>query len=82
MAGVSCVMSGHLVGLLGMTTTYGTYDETRLMSRTGSTTTRINTGSMRGRVRLNHLSDCSCGQELDMSARAHCPRCGRSVTAS
>lgn len=23
---------------------------------------------------------CTCGQQLDMYARAHCPRCGRTLT--
>jgi hypothetical protein len=33
-----------------------------------------------GRVQGDAVSDCRCGQELDMCARAHCPRCGRSIS--
>ncbi|MFZ5846861.1 MAG: hypothetical protein ACOYX5_05710 [Actinomycetota bacterium] len=25
---------------------------------------------------------CRCGQDLDVSSRAHCPRCGSTVRAS
>jgi hypothetical protein len=35
---------------------------------TGSTATR--------------LRDCPCGQQLDLCAGAHCPRCGRALTQS
>jgi hypothetical protein len=38
----------------------------------GTTTTQ--------RARRSHSTDCRCGQQLDVSARAHCPRCGRTVT--
>lgn len=31
------------------------------------------------RVRYSRTSDCRCGQQLDMCAHAHCPRCGRSI---
>ncbi len=24
---------------------------------------------------------CGCGQDLDVCSRAHCPRCGTSITA-
>jgi hypothetical protein len=32
------------------------------------------------RARCSRSTDCSCGQQLDMCARAHCPRCGRSIS--
>jgi hypothetical protein len=32
------------------------------------------------RARCNRSTDCRCGQQLDMCARAHCPRCGRSIS--
>ncbi|QWZ09839.1 hypothetical protein KRR39_08970 [Nocardioides panacis] len=31
------------------------------------------------RARCSRTTDCHCGQQLDMCARAHCPRCGRSI---
>jgi hypothetical protein len=34
------------------------------------------------RARCNRTTDCHCGQQLDMNVRAHCPRCGRSVSQS
>jgi len=37
-------------------------------------------GRALGRVLGDASSDCRCGQELDMCARAHCPRCGRSIS--
>ena len=32
-----------------------------------------------GLARCQRLSDCACGQQLDMCATAHCPRCGRTL---
>ena len=34
------------------------------------------------RARCMRSTDCRCGQQLDMCVRAHCPRCGRSITQS
>ena len=31
------------------------------------------------RSRGQHTVSCSCGQQLDVCARAHCPRCGRNL---
>jgi hypothetical protein len=31
------------------------------------------------RPRCSRSTDCRCGQQLDLSVRAHCPRCGRSI---
>jgi hypothetical protein len=69
-------MSGRFVGLLVMTMTHG---KTTPMSRSeimAGTDTRPD----QGHARCNTLTDCRCGQQLDMCARAHCPRCGRSIT--
>jgi len=77
-------MSGRFVGFLVMTMTHR---ETRPMSRSEATRAHDAPRSSRsalaralGRASGNRLSDCSCGQQLDMCARAHCPRCGRSIT--
>jgi len=34
------------------------------------------------RASCSRTSDCRCGQQLDLCARAHCPRCGRSISRS
>ena len=31
------------------------------------------------RNRGQRANSCSCGQQLDICARAHCPRCGRNL---
>jgi len=31
------------------------------------------------RNRGQRTHSCSCGQQLDICARAHCPRCGRNL---
>jgi len=31
------------------------------------------------RARCSRSASCRCGQQLDLVARAHCPRCGRSL---
>lgn len=31
------------------------------------------------RARGQRNRSCRCGQQLDVCARAHCPRCGRSI---
>ncbi len=32
------------------------------------------------RAHCSRATDCRCGQQLDLCARAHCPRCGRSIS--
>jgi hypothetical protein len=32
------------------------------------------------RVRQTNTRSCPCGQQLDICARAHCPRCGRTLS--
>ncbi len=50
--------------------------------------TRTETGTVaenrtnQTRARCASSSSCNCGQQLDLCARAHCPRCGRSITHS
>jgi hypothetical protein len=48
------------------------------MTRT-ETTTKANRAQTEARARCNRSTDCRCGQGLDVSVRAHCPRCGRSL---
>jgi hypothetical protein len=69
-------MSAGFGGYLGVRDTW----EMRLVTRTEtkptveSRSTKTNT-----RAHCNRSTDCRCGQQLDMCARAHCPRCGRSI---
>jgi len=43
--------------------------------------TRLNKDDRRAPVRARGSSSrsCTCGQQLDVSTRAHCPRCGRTL---
>jgi hypothetical protein len=34
---------------------------------------------VRIRARGQKTRSCTCGQQLDVCARAHCPRCGRTL---
>jgi hypothetical protein len=34
------------------------------------------------RSRGQRARSCCCGQQLDVCARAHCPRCGRTLNRS
>ena len=50
------------------------------MTRTeNQTTTRLTTLV---HAHCSRSTDCRCGQQLDLCARAHCPRCGRSISRS
>lgn len=73
-------MFGKLAGSLDMTRTYGEL-MSRMETSAGTTAAGTDTRSTRTHreVRRGRLSDCCCGQQLDMCARAHCPRCGRSI---
>jgi hypothetical protein len=55
----------------------------RLVTRTQTTVADVATGTRSvassPRPRCNRSTDCRCGQQLDLSVRAHCPRCGRSL---
>ncbi len=53
----------------------------RLVTRT-ETTASIDVRSARAQAHARRLqsTDCRCGQQLDMCAGAHCPRCGRSLS--
>jgi hypothetical protein len=52
----------------------------RLMSRTDKNASAdIRSIGIQRRARRSRLTDCHCGQQLDVCARAHCPRCGRSI---
>jgi hypothetical protein len=44
-------------------------------------TTKVDTrpAKTEARARCSTSTNCRCGQQLDMCARAHCPRCGRSL---
>jgi hypothetical protein len=64
-------------GFLGVRDTW----EMRLVTRTESmTAVEIRTAKSTTRARRSRSTDCRCGQQLDMCARAHCPRCGRSIS--
>jgi hypothetical protein len=53
----------------------------RLVTRTETKTTgESRTTKDKTRARCSRSTDCRCGQQLDMCARAHCPRCGRSIS--
>jgi hypothetical protein len=70
-------MFGVFAGFLGVRDTW----EMRLVTRTESTTAvEIRSTKTTTRARCNRSTDCRCGQQLDMCARAHCPRCGRSIS--
>jgi hypothetical protein len=54
--------------------------EMRLVTRTEKTTAVESRSTKTStRARCSRTTDCHCGQQLDMCARAHCPRCGRSI---
>jgi hypothetical protein len=70
-------MLGVFAGFLGVRDTW----EMRLVTRTESmTAVEIRSAKNTTRARCNRSTDCRCGQQLDMCARAHCPRCGRSIS--
>ncbi|HET9759569.1 MAG TPA: hypothetical protein VFP51_07440 [Nocardioidaceae bacterium] len=50
----------------------------RLVTRTESKTT-TDARPTKNRARRSSSASCKCGQQLDLCARAHCPRCGRSI---
>jgi hypothetical protein len=50
----------------------------RLVTRT-ETKTNIKPAIL-SRAHRSRSTDCRCGQQLDLCARAHCPRCGRSIS--
>jgi len=68
-------MRARLTSLLVMTMTHR---KTTPMSRTETMSGTETPG--RRHARCTSSTDCRCGQQLDMCARAHCPRCGRSIT--
>jgi hypothetical protein len=50
------------------------------MSRTETTTdTTATSSTTQGRSARSRSTNCRCGQQLDVCARAHCPRCGRTL---
>ena len=53
----------------------------RLVTRT-ETTTSIDARCAGAQAHARRLrsTNCRCGQQLDLCARAHCPRCGRSIS--
>jgi hypothetical protein len=55
----------------------------RLVTRTQNTGPKTATDTrsvdVGPRPSCNRSTDCQCGQQLDISVRAHCPRCGRSL---
>jgi hypothetical protein len=51
----------------------------RLVTIIEKTNADTRSAGSRGPARRSRVSDCNCGQQLDMCARAHCPRCGRSI---
>lgn len=64
-------------GFLGVGETW----EMRLVSRTETNTTVVTRSTKtETRARCNRSKDCNCGQQLDLCVRAHCPRCGRSIS--
>jgi hypothetical protein len=70
-------MFGGFVGFLDTTRTTG---EMNSVTRTENpTTTRLTTLV---HAHCSRSTDCRCGQQLDLCARAHCPRCGRSISRS
>jgi uncharacterized paraquat-inducible protein A len=58
-----------------MITTRGTQEMRPVISTDRKTDTRPAMTRSRGQ----HTVSCSCGQQLDVCARAHCPRCGRNL---
>ena len=72
----------RLVGSIHRTRTY---PETRLVSRTQISPTTAVLRTRRAtetQARCHHTASCRCGQQLDLCARAHCPRCGREIGRS
>jgi hypothetical protein len=54
--------------------------EMRVVTRTeNKTAAESRSTQTSSRARCSRTADCPCGQQLDMCARAHCPRCGRSI---
>ncbi len=57
--------------------------EMRLVTRTETKTTVVTrSAKTETRARCSRSTDCHCGQQLDLCVRAHCPRCGRSISHS
>jgi len=52
----------------------------RLVTRTENKTTVDTRSTTMTRARCNSTASCNCGQQLDLCVRAHCPRCGRSIS--
>ena len=59
---------------------YETPWEMRLVTRTDTNTATDTRSVSLTRARCNRSTDCNCGQQLDLCSRAHCPRCGRSIS--
>jgi uncharacterized paraquat-inducible protein A len=52
----------------------------RLVTRIETNTTTDNKPAANDpRTHRSSSTSCRCGQQLDLCARAHCPRCGRSL---
>jgi hypothetical protein len=49
------------------------------MSFVISTDIKTDQRPVKSRSRRQRAVSCSCGQQLDVCARAHCPRCGRNL---
>lgn len=49
------------------------------MSTVNSVTTSKDKKPGLMRVRRQKARSCTCGQQLDVCAREHCPRCGRTL---
>ena len=70
-------MFGEFGGFLGVRDTW----EMRLVSRTETKTTAVTRSTKtETRARCSRSTDCRGGQQLDLCVRAHCPRCGRSIS--
>ncbi len=50
----------------------------RRVSRTENKTT-TDARPTKTRARCSRSASCTCGQQLDLCVREHCPRCGRSI---
>ena len=49
------------------------------MSTMNTVNTSKDTRPVLTRVRRQRTRSCTCGQQLDVCAREHCPRCGRTL---
>jgi hypothetical protein len=52
----------------------------RLVTLTETKTSVDSRPTTKTKARCSSSSSCRCGQQLDFCVRAHCPRCGRSIS--